>query len=101
MDASGLADQRIVILTADHCAMDGAHQLHAKGAVAYCEQHNVPFIVSRPRASRHLDVSLRSLQRRRARSPARSAAQHGTHAFEPTGRSAGAGANRASGRLRF
>ncbi|MDM0085742.1 sulfatase-like hydrolase/transferase [Variovorax sp. J31P179] len=48
LDASGLADKTIVILTADHGDMDGAHQLHAKGAVAYREQNNVPFIVSHP-----------------------------------------------------
>lgn len=35
LDASNLADRTIVILTADHGDMDGAHQLHAKGAVAY------------------------------------------------------------------
>jgi arylsulfatase len=35
LDASGLTDRTIVILTADHGDMDGAHRLHAKGAVAY------------------------------------------------------------------
>lgn len=48
LDASGLADRTIVILTADHGDMDGAHQLHAKGAVAYREQNNVPLIVVHP-----------------------------------------------------
>jgi len=48
VDASGLADRTIVILTADHGDMDGAHQLHAKGAVAYREQNNVPLIVLHP-----------------------------------------------------
>ena len=48
LDASGLADRTIVVLTADHGDMDGAHQLHAKGAVAYREQNNVPLIVSHP-----------------------------------------------------
>ena len=38
----------IVVLTADHGDMDGAHQLHAKGAVAYREQNNVPLIVVHP-----------------------------------------------------
>ncbi|MGB7739418.1 MAG: hypothetical protein WBM03_09910, partial [Steroidobacteraceae bacterium] len=28
--------------------MDGAHQLHAKGAVAYREQNNVPLVISHP-----------------------------------------------------
>jgi len=48
LDASGLADRTIVILTADHGDMDGAHKLHAKGAVSYREQNNVPFIVVHP-----------------------------------------------------
>jgi arylsulfatase len=48
LDASSLADRTIVILTADHGDMDGAHQLHAKGAVAYREQNNVPLLVVHP-----------------------------------------------------
>lgn len=48
LDASGQADHTIIILTADHGDMDGAHQLHAKGAVAYREQNHVPLIVSHP-----------------------------------------------------
>ncbi|HET9694486.1 MAG TPA: sulfatase-like hydrolase/transferase [Steroidobacteraceae bacterium] len=48
LDAAGLADSTIVILTADHGDMDGAHQLHAKGAVAYREQNNVPLVISHP-----------------------------------------------------
>src|SRR5262245_11044511 len=48
LDASGLADRTIVMLTADHGDMDGAHQLHAKGAVIYREQQNVPFLVVHP-----------------------------------------------------
>jgi len=48
LDAAGLADRTIVILTSDHGDMDGAHQLHAKGAVAYREQNNVPMIVAHP-----------------------------------------------------
>jgi len=48
LDASGQANRTIVILTADHGDMDGAHQLHAKGAVAYREQNHVPLIVSHP-----------------------------------------------------
>ena len=28
--------------------MDGAHQLHAKGAVSYREQNNVPLIIAHP-----------------------------------------------------
>jgi arylsulfatase len=48
LDASGLADRTIVIFTADHGDMDGAHQLHAKGAVAYREQNHVPLVVAHP-----------------------------------------------------
>jgi arylsulfatase len=48
LDAAGLADRTIVVLTADHGDMDGAHQLHAKGAVAYREQNHVPLIVVHP-----------------------------------------------------
>ena len=48
LDAAGLTDRTIVILTADHGDMDGAHQLHAKGATAYREQNHVPLIVSHP-----------------------------------------------------
>jgi arylsulfatase A-like enzyme len=48
LDASGLADKTIVILTSDHGDMDGAHQLHAKGAVSYREQNNVPLIIAHP-----------------------------------------------------
>ncbi len=48
LDASGLADRTIVILTSDHGDMDGAHQLHAKGAVSYREQNNVPMIIVHP-----------------------------------------------------
>jgi arylsulfatase len=48
IDAAGLAERTIVVLTADHGDMDGAHQLHAKGAVAYREQNHVPLIVAHP-----------------------------------------------------
>ncbi|VVN01554.1 hypothetical protein PS662_03371 [Pseudomonas fluorescens] len=48
LDASGLSDRTIVVLTADHGDMDGAHQLHAKGAVAYREQNNVPLLIAHP-----------------------------------------------------
>jgi hypothetical protein len=48
LEASGLADRTIVVLTADHGDMDGAHQLHAKGAVAYREQNQVPLLIAHP-----------------------------------------------------
>ncbi|MCC6211211.1 MAG: sulfatase-like hydrolase/transferase, partial [Burkholderiales bacterium] len=48
LDASGLAGRTIVIYTADHGDMDGAHRLHAKGAVAYREQNQVPLVIVHP-----------------------------------------------------
>ncbi|MCC7258340.1 MAG: sulfatase-like hydrolase/transferase [Gammaproteobacteria bacterium] len=48
LEAAGLMDRTIVVLTADHGDMDGAHRLHAKGAVAYREQNNVPLIIAHP-----------------------------------------------------
>jgi len=48
LDAAGLMDQTIIVMTADHGDMDGAHQLHAKGAVAYREQNNVPLLIRHP-----------------------------------------------------
>jgi len=46
--ALGLADNTIVVLTADHGDLDGAHRLHSKGATAYREQNNVPLIIAHP-----------------------------------------------------
>lgn len=48
LDALGLTQNTIVVLTADHGDLDGAHRLHAKGATAYREQNNVPLIVAHP-----------------------------------------------------
>jgi len=48
LEAGGFAENTVIILTSDHGDMDGAHQLHAKGAVSYREQNNVPLIVSHP-----------------------------------------------------
>lgn len=48
LDAAGLTERTIVILTSDHGDMDGAHLLHAKGAVSYREQNHVPLIVAHP-----------------------------------------------------
>ena len=48
LQASGLADDTIIVMTSDHGDMDGAHQLHAKGAVAYREQNNVPLVIVHP-----------------------------------------------------
>ncbi|MGC3999944.1 MAG: sulfatase-like hydrolase/transferase [Anaeromyxobacter sp.] len=48
LERSGQADRTIVVLTADHGDLDGAHRLHAKGATAYREQNHVPLIVAHP-----------------------------------------------------
>jgi arylsulfatase A-like enzyme len=66
LDAAGLTDRTIIVLTADHGDMDGAHQLHAKGAVSYREQNHVPLTVVHPAYSggkqcravtSHLDIA--------------------------------------------
>ena len=44
----GMADNTIVIYTSDHGELAGAHGLSGKGATAYREQMNVPFIVAHP-----------------------------------------------------
>jgi arylsulfatase len=48
LDAAGMTENTIVVLTSDHGDMDGAHKLHAKGAVAYREQNNVPLVIRHP-----------------------------------------------------
>jgi arylsulfatase len=48
LEARGLTSNTIVILTADHGDLDGAHRLHAKGATSYREQNQVPLIVAHP-----------------------------------------------------
>ena len=48
LEALGLASNTIIVLTADHGDLDGAHRLHSKGATAYREQNNVPLIVVHP-----------------------------------------------------
>jgi arylsulfatase len=66
LDASGLADRTIIVLTADHGDIDGAHFMHSKGASAYREQNNVPLIIVHPdvpggretrAVSSHLDLA--------------------------------------------
>jgi arylsulfatase len=66
LDAAGLTDRTIIMLTSDHGDMDGAHQLHAKGAVSYREQNHVPLIVAHPNyaggkecraVTSHLDIA--------------------------------------------
>ncbi len=48
LDDLGLADETIVVYTADHGELGGAHGLSGKGATAFREQLNVPLIVSHP-----------------------------------------------------
>jgi arylsulfatase len=49
LDASGLADDTIVIFTADHGEQGGAHHLRQKGSVAFKESVNVPLVIADPR----------------------------------------------------
>ncbi len=49
LETSGMASNTIIVLTADHGDLDGAHQLHAKGATSYREQNQVPLIVVHPK----------------------------------------------------
>lgn len=46
--ASGQADNTIIIYTADHGELGGAHGLRQKGNIVYKENNNVPLIVSDP-----------------------------------------------------
>ena len=48
LDDLGIADNTIVIFTADHGELAGAHGLNGKGATAYREQNNVPFMIVHP-----------------------------------------------------
>jgi len=49
LEASGQADNTIIIFTADHGEMGGAHHLRQKGSVAYRETVNVPLVIVDPR----------------------------------------------------
>lgn len=46
--ASGQSDRTIIVMTADHGEIDGAHFLHSKGATSYREQNNVPLVIVHP-----------------------------------------------------
>jgi arylsulfatase len=48
LEDRGLLSNTIVILTADHGELSGAHQMTGKGPSTYREQNNVPLIVSHP-----------------------------------------------------
>ena len=48
LDALGLAERTIVVYTADHGEMAGAHGLRNKGPFAYEENIHVPFYITHP-----------------------------------------------------
>jgi arylsulfatase len=48
LDGLGITDNTIVIFTADHGELAGAHGLTGKGANAYREQNNVPLTIVHP-----------------------------------------------------
>ena len=48
LDNLGMMENTIIIFTADHGELCGAHGMSGKGATAYREQNNVPFIVYHP-----------------------------------------------------
>ena len=48
LDASGHADNTIMVFTTDHGEMGGAHGLRDKGSACYRELANVPMLISHP-----------------------------------------------------
>jgi arylsulfatase len=48
LEALGLADNTIVVMTSDHGELGGSHGTHGKGATTYREQNHVPLIISHP-----------------------------------------------------
>jgi arylsulfatase len=48
LDNLGMLENTIIIFTADHGELCGAHGMWGKGATAYREQNNVPFILYHP-----------------------------------------------------
>ena len=48
LEASGQAERTIIVVTADHGDIDGAHFMHSKGATSYREQNNVPLVIVHP-----------------------------------------------------
>ena len=44
----GMLENTIVVMTSDHGELCGAHGMSGKGATAYREQNNVPFIIYHP-----------------------------------------------------
>jgi len=56
LEQSGQADNTIIVYTADHGEMAGAHGLRQKGPFAYKENSRVPLIISHPDARQQRDV---------------------------------------------
>ena len=48
LEELGMMDDTIIVYTADHGELGGAHGISGKGATAYREQNHVPFIVAHP-----------------------------------------------------
>ena len=48
LDNLGMLDNTIIIFTADHGELCGAHGMSGKGSTAYREQNNVPFMLYHP-----------------------------------------------------
>ena len=48
LDNLGLLEETIIIFTADHGELGGAHGMSGKGATAYREQNHVPLIIYHP-----------------------------------------------------
>lgn len=48
LQATGLAESTIVVFTADHGELGGAHQMRGKGANAYREQQHLPLMIVHP-----------------------------------------------------
>ena len=48
LDNLGMLDNTIIMLTADHGELCGAHGMNCKGATAFREQNHVPFILYHP-----------------------------------------------------
>ena len=48
LKANGLDDSTIVVFTADHGELGGAHQMRGKGSTTYKEQNHVPLIIMHP-----------------------------------------------------
>ena len=48
LESLGMLDDTVVIYTADHGELGGAHGLHGKGPAPYREQNNVPLVLHHP-----------------------------------------------------